>query len=122
MRVVCEPDFVPYESAAFAWTGSRAPKYGDWPHLELALDEGEYASYMLRQIETDTELILTLRTEAAAELEIGIRNATLHLSVPCTNGKLKEVCAGTVPAGTDTSVRLRCAEGSVTLREICFRR
>lgn len=122
MRVVCEPDFVPYESAAFAWTGGRAPKYGDWPHLELALDEGEYASYMLRQIETDTELILTLRTKAAAELEIGIRNATLHLSVPCTNGKLKEVCAGTVPAGPDTSVRIRCASGGVTLREICFRR
>ena len=120
MRFVCEPEFVPYESAAFAWTGGRAPKYGDWTHLELKLDEGEYASYMLRQIEEDTKLLLMLRTESDAELEIRVRNATMHLSVPCTNSKLKEIVAGTIPAGTDTSVRIRCTRGSVTLREVCF--
>lgn len=46
MHLVYEKGFTPYEAGQFAGMGAgRTPKYGDWNHILLMLEEGDFTCY-----------------------------------------------------------------------------
>lgn len=127
MHIVCEPRYMPLDSAAFAWASAgRPPKYGDWPHLELRLDEGEYACYTLREADGPVSAVLEVRAYADAELEVTFSSAgerdlvsdILRVS-GMPGGELRELRFG--PAASGAGVyRIRCLRGSAVLKRVRF--
>ena len=120
MHLVYEKGFTPYESAAFAFAAAeRTPKYGDWPHLELMLEETDFACYTIRRLGRETKIVLECRPETDGELEVTVRDQTRKIVVPAGDG-MQAILAGTVSVGEDTAVKVCCVKGNVILRSVRF--
>ena len=120
MHIVPEPNFVSYDGNQFAFLGAgRTPKYGDWTHLELMLEEGDFACYRLRNIDRETDVLLEYRGGADSELEVTARDQADVITIPAGD-KLQTVRIGTVSAGEDTAVKIRCIKGNITLRTVIY--
>ena len=120
MHFVYEPGFVPYESPNFAFAGGgRPPKYGDWPHLMLALDEGDFACYSIREIREDAALSIKCCSAQGGRLEVTIRDKKAILEIPA-GSEMLNIPAGMIPAGEDTAIRLSSLSGTILLKDILF--
>ena len=120
MHFVHENGFVPYESAAFQWAGGgRPPKYGDWPHLELMLSEGEFAVYTIRNVNAAANLRFRYRNAENAVLEIEAGTVHAAICLPPSDG-YEETEAVMIPQGEAVRVKIACSRGSAVLREITF--
>ena len=120
MHIVYEKGFTPYESPAFAWCAiERAPKYGDWMHLELLLHQDDFACYTIREVQKDSRLSLICRSQAGSELEVTIRGNVYKVAIPASED-LITVEVGLVPAGEDTSIKIAASRGQTTLRTVKF--
>lgn len=120
MHIVNEPDFVPFESSNFAFAAcERAPKYGDWTHLELILEEQDFACYTLRQVKQDTEVSLQYRAYRDCKVKVTVRGKITMLDVPASS-QLSAIPAAIIPAGEDTAVKIECLDGPITLRTVIF--
>ena len=121
MHIAEEKGYMPLESAAFAWAAAgRPPKYGDWPHLELQLDEGEFACYTIRHVTEPVSVYLECTSEGGAELLLTTRGLERGLQIP-EGSAMEDRKACTVEPGEDTPVCVKCLEGSVRLKSIRFR-
>ena len=122
MHLVYEDDFLPYESPAFAFAGGgRPPKYGDWNHLLLRLQEGDFASYSIRELDAPEELELEILDAEGAVLEVSFREEKHTMGMEkAENDVMFKACV--IPAGEDIQVRISCLAGTVTLRTVCFKR
>jgi hypothetical protein len=121
MHIVNEEGFTPFESVHFSFASvGRPPKYGDWTHLELMLEENDFACYSIRQVDRETEIIIDYHSQDGGKLEITSRNNVDELTIPATS-KLTQIKVGTVSIGDDTSVKIRCVSGKVILRTVQFR-
>ncbi len=120
MHLVYENGFVPYESPAFSWAGGgRPPKYGDWRHLELMLAEGEFAVYTVRDLRRPSAVYVQYRCQEAAQLVSCSGDITEQVELVPSDG-YEEIFLLTLPAGEDRKVKLTCAGGVVTLRQLRF--
>lgn len=120
MHLVYEKGFTPYESSAFAFAAAeRTPKYGDWVHLELMLEEGNFACYTVRRLRKDVGILLECRAQENSELEVTVRDEKRIVTVH-GSGEIQKVSAGSVSAGEDTAVRICCIKGNIILRTVKF--
>lgn len=120
MHFVYEEGFTPYESPGFAFAGGgRPPKYGDWPHLNLQLDEGDFASYAIRELASPEKLELVAKSRGGAILEVMGRGLSGTLDIP-PGGGFARFLAGIIPEGEDCQVKVVCREGSVTVKTLLF--
>lgn len=120
MHLVYEKGFTPYESTSFAFAAAeRAPKYGDWTHLELMLEETDFACYTIRRVDRETKILLECRAEADSELEVTVRGGKKTVAVSAGE-EMRQMAAGVVPAGEDTAVKICCVKGNVILRSVKF--
>lgn len=118
MHIVYEKGFVPYETPAFAFAvEERAPKYGDWPHLELLLHENDFACYTIREIQEEAGVFLLYRADSDAEVELIIREERLRINVPASR-ELRKIKVGVLPKGEDTALKIQAAKGEVILRSV----
>lgn len=120
MHLVYEKGFTPGESKEFAFAAAgRPPKYGDWPHLELLLEETDFASYTIRKAEKDVEIILECRAEEDSLLELTVRGEKRTVKVPAGE-EIRQISGGLLATGEDTAVKICCVKGTVIMRSVKF--
>lgn len=122
MHIVNEPDFTPYESPDFAFASTeRSPKYGDWMHLELMLEEENFACYTIREINQDCEILITYRAAQDCEIKMTVRENSIMIKASASE-ILTTIPVGVVPSGDDTSIKIECLKGQMILHTILFRK
>lgn len=120
MHLIYENGFIPYDSAQFAAMGERrTPKYGDWNHIWLLLEESDFACYRLRNVTKETVVSLECMAGKGGEVEVTARGITTNVVIP-VGTKLQIIKAGTVAAGEDTAVKVCCKNGNLILRTVIF--
>ena len=120
MHLVYEKGFTPYEGGQFAGMGAgRTPKYGDWNHIQLMLEEGDFACYRLRNVTRETPISLECMAEEGGEVEVTARGVTTTISLPA-KAELQIIKAGTVAAGDDTAVKVSSKKGNILVRTVIF--
>ena len=122
MQIVYEPDFRPFNAPAFAFAAAgRPPKYGDFPHLELLLEAGDFACYTVRDVEKAEEVKILYRAREEAELSVSSGDAKTVLTLSSGMGELREITCLTVPSGQERAVvKIECTKGRVQLKSVRF--
>lgn len=119
MRVIYDPLLSkPDQSPMGAIFSSGGPRHEDtWPHLCLALREGEHVSYSLHEVRTSCTVRMDFVAGADAEGVLEAGGITIVWS--CAAG-LESMALGKIPAGAQIAVRLRVVRGSLIIRRIHF--
>lgn len=122
MHIVNEPDFTPYESPDFVFVSTeRSPKYGDWMHLELMLEEEDFACYTIREVVQDCEILITYRAARDCDIKVTAHDKSTIAKAPASE-VLTTVRIGCVSAGEDTTIKVECLKGEIILHTVLFRK
>lgn len=122
MRIVNEPDFTPFESPDYAFASvERKPKYGDWMHLELMLEEEDFACYTIREIKQDAEIFITYRAEQECEIKVTAREKIFTVKASASE-VLTTIPIGIISSGENAAVKIECMEGEIILHTIIVRK
>ena len=117
MHLIEEPGYVPMDGFI------RTPgplKYCDWPHILLQLDEGDEASYSVREASAPVPVTLVYRCAAGAALRVSEGEQVLFEGELPPAEELTSFSLGSLSAGDRSTVTVRCTAGAVTLKEIRF--
>lgn len=115
MKIVPEKDFVPYERSDFAWLGAPRAKYGDWPHLELRLREGEFACYTIRDLTSVVQLALSYRSEMSCTVRISAGGDEVYYGELEPAEELTTVVTGMLGRAVSQQVKIAVEKGKVIL-------
>ncbi len=117
MHLLTEPGYVPMDEFI------RTPgplKYCDWPHILLRLDEGDCASYSVREAIEPVSVTLWCRTDRGGVVRVSDGSRVMYEgSVPVSDAFLP-LAVGAVSAPERATVTAACISGSVDLKEIRF--
>lgn len=117
MHLATEPGYMPMDGFI------RTPgpqKYCDWPHILLILDEGDCASYSVREAEAPVPVRLLARADGDNEICVTCGEDVLFRGSVPVGSDLSEVPVGSLPAGERSTVTVTCVRGKVTLKEVRF--
>ncbi|MCC8101355.1 MAG: glycoside hydrolase family 5 protein [Clostridiales bacterium] len=122
MHLIYEPGYVPNDLGGLAAMNPHPVKYGDWPHIWLQLDEGDAASYSIREVEKPVSVRLLACGEANAKIRVSSEGSILYEGCVPEGVKPEPLDVGTTAVGERVTIRLEALCGSVTLKEIAFLR
>ena len=120
MHLVYEPGYVPNDLGGLAMMNPHPEKYGDWAHIWLQLDEGDAASYTVREVKEP----VSVRLHALAKGENQIRvsegeNILYEGNVPVSE-KIVAVPARKTGIGERVVIKIEAVRGNVVLKAVEF--
>lgn len=119
MHIVEEKDYVPYDKGWLAMIGGPVEKYGDWPHLELQLDEGDFSCYHIYGIKKDTQVEISYRTPGtAAKLKIWQDDNLICESSVKETETLSCLRADALTESEVSVLKIQCEQGHIVLKDI----
>lgn len=120
MHLVYEPGYVPNDLGGLAMMNPNPVKYGDWPHIWLQLDEGDAASYSVREAEKEVPVRLQICGAAGAKIRVSADGIVLYEGGVPAGEKPEPLDVGTANAGERVVVTVEAVNGSVIFKEIEF--
>lgn len=120
MHLVYEPGYMPNDLGGLAMMNPHPEKYGDYPHIWLRLEEGDCASYTVR--EAKEPVSVRLHGMAAGENQIRVSEGEKVIfegSVPVSN-EITAIPAGKTGSGERVVIRIEAVSGSVVLKTVEF--
>ena len=118
MHLIYEPGYVPEDQGSLAMMNPNHQKYGDWAHIWLQLDEGDAASYTVREAKQPVDVVLHVC--AAGENQIRVKEGEHVLfegNVPVSDGII-QLPAGKTGTGERVVVTVETVRGSVVLKAV----
>lgn len=118
MHLIYEPGYVPEDQGSLAMMNPNHQKYGDWAHIWLQLDEGDAASYTVREAKQPVDVVLHVC--AAGENQIRVKEGEHVLfegNVPVSDGII-QLPAGKTGMGERVVVTVETVRGSVVLKAV----
>lgn len=120
MHLVYEPGYMPNDLGGLAMMNPHPEKYGDYPHIWLRLEEGDCASYTVR--EAKEPVSVRLHGMAAGENQIRVSEGEKVIfegSVPVSN-EITAIPAGKTGSGERVVIKIEAVSGSVVLKTVEF--
>nr|WP_305138854.1 cellulase family glycosylhydrolase [uncultured Schaedlerella sp.] len=120
MHLVYEPGYMPNDLGGLAMMNPHPEKYGDYPHIWLRLEEGDCASYTVR--EAKEPVSVRLHGMAAGENQIRVSEGEKIIfegSVPVSN-EITAIPAGKTGSGERVVIKIEAVSGSVVLKTVEF--
>ncbi len=120
MHLVYEPGYMPNDLGGLAMMNPHPEKYGDYPHIWLRLEEGDCASYTVR--EAKEPVSVRLYGMAAGENQIRVfegEKIIFEGSVPVSN-EITAIPAGKTGSGERVVIKIEAVSGSVVLKTVEF--
>ena len=120
MHLVYEPGYMPNDLGGLAMMNPHPEKYGDYPHIWLRLEEGDCASYTVR--EAKEPVSVRLYGMAAGENQIRVSEGEKIIfegSVPVSN-EITAIPAGKTGSGERVVIKIEAVSGSVVLKTVEF--
>ncbi len=120
MHFIYEPGYVPNDLGGLAMLNPHPVKYGDWPHIWLQLDEGDFASYTIREMEKETALTLKACGKEDAKIRVSAADEVLYEGSVPTGEAPTALAIGSLAPAERAVVTVTCLQGSVILKELSF--
>lgn len=120
MHLVYEPGYMPNDLGGLAMMNPHPEKYGDYSHIWLRLEEGDCASYTVR--EAKEPVSVRLHGMAAGENQIRVSEGEKIIfegSVPVSN-EITAIPAGKTGSGERVVIKIEAVSGSVVLKTVEF--
>ena len=120
MHLVYEPRYMPNDLGGLAMMNPHPEKYGDYPHIWLRLEEGDCASYTVREAKEPASV--RLHGMAAGENQIRVSEGEKVIfegSVPVSN-EITAIPAGKTGSGERVVIKIEAVNGSVVLKTVEF--
>lgn len=120
MHLVYEPGYMPNDLGGLAMMNPHPEKYGDYPYIWLRLEEGDCASYTVR--EAKEPVSVRLHGMAAGENQIRVSEGEKVIfegSVPVSN-EITAIPAGKTGSGERVVIKIEAVSGSVVLKTVEF--
>ena len=120
MHLVYEPGYMPNDLGGLAMMNPHPEKYGDYPHIWLRLEEGDCASYTVR--EAKEPVSVRLHAMAVGENQIRVfegEKIIFEGSVPVSN-EITAIPAGKTGSGERVVIKIEAVSGSVVLKTVEF--
>lgn len=120
MHLLYEPGYVHNDLGGLAMMNPHPEKYGDWSHIWLQLDEGDVASYTIREAEKPVSVRLHACAMEENQIRISAGETILFEGSVPVSEKIVPVSVGTAAAGDRVVVKIEAVKGNVVMQAIEF--
>lgn len=120
MHLIYEPGYVHNDLGGLAMMNPHPEKYGDWAHIWLELDEGDAASYTVREAEEPVSVRLHACAAGENQIRVSAEGTVLFEGSVPVSEKIVPVSVGTAGAGERVVIKIEAIKGNVVMQAVEF--